>query len=417
MAFASYRLLPRYMIPVRRSVLLAAYFVSFSLAACGGSEGTAAGGSAGAPASAGTPGTAGSPSAHAGAAGAPAGAGGGASSSAGASTAGAATGGAPTGGAPTGGAPNGGSGGTIGVAGSAQGGSAGKVASGGNAQGGSPGSAGSAGSTGTTLPAKVVAGYYPNWTESPARIKDVDSHYNVIYLFAAQPVGGAPGTTGAVNWTAPGNGRGAATNLNADIQYARSTQGRKILLSIGGAGNGMSFPTRTKSQAFVDSVDSWYQKLGAIDGIDWNTFEGNQAPDTTEMIWISLELKKHHPGFIITAPPAPWNSVDKTFCAAMVKAGALDYAAPQYYDGPNLATQTYMETSVAEWVKLLGASHVVVGFGIWDQPNYMSIADAVKTWKALEATTPTLRGAFDWQIHTDESQGWPFAKQLGPLVQ
>jgi hypothetical protein len=29
---------------------------------------------------------------------------------------------------------------------------------------------------------------------------------------------------------------------------------------------------------------------------------------------------------------------------------------------------------------------------------------------------PTLRGAFDWQIHTDEGLGWPFANRVGPLV-
>ena len=282
----------------------------------------------------------------------------------------------------------------------------------GSAQGGGTGSAGSS----SALPAKLVAGYYPNWTDSPERIRDVNSHYNLIYLFAATPVGGAPGTTGALEWSMPGNGKGAASNFNADVLYARTTQGRKIILSVGGAGNGMSFPNRSKSQTFVDSVVSWYQKFGGIDGIDWNTFEGNQAPDTTEMIWISLELKKKYPGFIISAPPAPWNSVDKTFCSAMVKAGALDYAAPQYYDGPNLATQDYIVKSVAEWVTLLGASHVVVGFGIWDQPNYMAIGDAVKTWTAVKAAAPALRGAFDWQIHTDAAQGWPFATQLGPLV-
>ncbi len=329
-------------------------------------------------------------------------------------------GGAPLSGAGAGGASAAGNGGAMaGGAGPAQGGapsagSSGVSGSAGGAQGGAAQGGSSGG--GTTLPAKIVAGYYPNWTESPVRIKDVNSHYNLIYLFAATPVGGAPGSTGAVTWTAPGNGRGAATNLNADIATARTTQGRKIILSIGGANNGMSFPNRTKSQAFVDSVVSWYQKLGGFDGIDWNTFEGNQAPDTSEMIWISLELKKQYPGFIISAPPAPWNSVDKTFCSAMVKAGALDYAAPQYYDGPNLATQSYMTTSVAEWVTLLGASHVVVGFGIWDQPNYMAIGDAVKTWQAVAAAAPALRGAFDWQIHIDEAQSWSFATQMGPLV-
>ena len=263
---------------------------------------------------------------------------------------------------------------------------------------------------------KIVAGYYPNWTPSPVRIRDIDSHYNLIYLFAAKPVGGAPGTTGAITWDAPGDGRGAASNLNADIAFARASQGRKIILSIGGAGAGMSFPNRAKSQTFLNSVIALNTQFGGIDGIDWNTFEGSQAPDTTEMIWISQQLKSKYPGFLITAPPAPWNSVDKTFCSQMVAAGALDYAAPQYYDGPNLATQSYITTSIDEWSKLLGEDRVVVGFGIWDQPNYMTIGDAVSTWNAVDKNHPKLRGAFDWQIHIDESNGWSFAKQVGPLV-
>jgi len=266
------------------------------------------------------------------------------------------------------------------------------------------------------LPAKIVAGYYPNWTLAPVRIKDVHAGYNLIYLFAAKPVGGSPGSTGAVTFQDPDNGRGANSNLKADIQYARTTQHRKIVLSVGGAGAGMSFPNRQKSQTFVASIGEIYDRLGGLDGMDWNTFEANQAPDTSEMIWISLELKRLHPGFLITAPPAPWNQVDKTFCKAMVEAGAMDYVAPQYYDGPNLATQAYITKSVDEWVALVGAPHLVVGFGIWDQEKYMAIDDAVATWQQLEQKYPTLRGAFDWQIHVDEGQGWPFASQLGPLV-
>jgi hypothetical protein len=46
----------------------------------------------------------------------------------------------------------------------------------------------------------------------------------------------------------------------------------------------------------------------------------------------------------------------------------------------------------------------------------MAIDDAVATWKSVNASHPDLRGAFDWQIHVDESQGWPFAKRVGPLV-
>ena len=263
---------------------------------------------------------------------------------------------------------------------------------------------------------KIVAAYYPNWPAAPLRIRDVPARYNLIYLFAATPVGGAPGTTGAVTWAPPGNGRGAATNLRADIQYARSTQGRKIILSVGGAGNGMSFPTRSKSQTFVNSIVSIYGQLGGIDGMDWNTFEANQTPDTAEMIWISRELKRRFPGFIISAPPAPWNAVDKEFCRAMVAAGALDYAAPQYYDGPGLNQPAYVVDNVRQWVNLLGANRVVVGFGVNAATNYMTRDQAITTWKQVAANHPDIRGAFNWQINTDENQSWPFANGVAPLI-
>ncbi len=268
----------------------------------------------------------------------------------------------------------------------------------------------------TVLPDKVIAGYYPNWKPSPPRIRDLNPNYNLVYLFAAVPVGGAPGTTGAVSWTAPGDGRGAAANFVSDIQYARAVQGRRILLSVGGAGNGMSFPTRAKSQAFLDSIEALIGQFGGLDGLDWNTFEGSQAPDTTEMIWISLQLKQRYPGFLITAPPAPWNQVDRDFCKAMFEAGALDYAAPQYYDGPNLADPSYVATNLPTWVSLLGADHVVLGLGLNTLPNYMSESQAAATWNAAAAAYPAVRGAFDWEVGTDETQGWPFASGVAPLI-
>lgn len=263
---------------------------------------------------------------------------------------------------------------------------------------------------------RVVGGYYPNWTPDPVRVRDVHPAYNVIYLFAARPVGGPPGTTGAVEFTMPGDGRGASTHFKEDLAYARTEQGRKIILSVGGAGQGMSFPTREKSQAFVNSVVALYEQLGGFDGLDWNTFEADQDPDTEEMIWMSLEFKNRFPGFIITAPPAPWNQRDQNFCKAMVEAGALDYAAPQYYDGPNLNEHDYIVSNVSLWASLLGEEHLVVGFGVWDATYYWSISEAVTAWRALEATHPNLRGSFNWQIHTDEANNWAFAEQLAPLV-
>jgi chitinase len=261
----------------------------------------------------------------------------------------------------------------------------------------------------------VVGAYWPNWVSSPIRIINVPPQYNLIYLFSAQPVGGSPGT-GSVFFTPPADGRGAATNFNADIQYARTVQGRKVILSIGGAGNEMSFPDRTTSQTFVNSIVALYNQFGGFDGIDWDTYEGSDNPDTSEMIWISLQLKQLYPGFLITSPPAPWSSTDVTFCTAMVQAGALDYCAPQYYDGPDLADPSYVVSNAPQWVSALGPTHVVIGFGVDNAANYMTPAQAADTWNQLAITYPTLGGAFDWNASTDETQGWPFADTVAPLA-
>ena len=259
----------------------------------------------------------------------------------------------------------------------------------------------------------IVGGYWLNFIASPMRIIDINPNYNLIYLFHAQPVGGPPGTTGEIYFSQPDDSRKASTNLVSDIQYARTTQNRKIILSVGGAQNGMSFPNRTKSQSFVNSVVALYQRLGGFDGLDWNTFEADQTPDTAEMIWISQQLKQLYPGFLITAPPAPWNPRDMTFCQAMVQAGAMDYAAPQYYDGPNLANQSYIVDNLNQWISSLGISHVVVGLGVDNnQTNYMTADQAIATWHQIQTTYPGILGLYNWQVHTDEAQGWTFANGI-----
>jgi hypothetical protein len=267
------------------------------------------------------------------------------------------------------------------------------------------------------LPAKVIAAYWTYWHDAPIRIRDIPLAYNVIYLFNAEPVGGAPGTTGEIFFgTRFSDVRGASSTFVQDLAYARTVQKRKIILTVGGANAGMSFPDRFKSQKFVDSVIALHAKLGGFDGIDWNTYEASQAPDTSEMIWISLELKRRIPGFIITTPPAPWRARDMVFCQAMAQAGALDYAAPQYYDGPGLDDPSYVVANVGKWVELLGQSKVVVGFGISDAVNYMSIDEARQTWKSLSVNFPALRGAYNWTVHQDEVTGWSFANQFAPML-
>lgn len=265
------------------------------------------------------------------------------------------------------------------------------------------------------LPGRVVAGYWTYWG-SPIRLKDIPEHYNTVFLFHATPVGGAPGTTGAVQWNNPGNGRGAATHFKADLAEFR--RARSAILTVGGARANVDLSTRARARAFLDSIKRIYGDLGGFDGIDWNNYEGDQQPNTDQMIWISQQLKATYgQNFAITSPPAPWRPTDVTHCRAMIDAGVMDMVSPQYYDGPGLAAEGYIVNSVNGWVARMGdASRVGVGFGLASVANYSTRAAVEGAWKTLAALHPDLRGAFNWNLRTDEGAGWPFANNVGPLV-
>lgn len=265
------------------------------------------------------------------------------------------------------------------------------------------------------LPGRVVAGYWTYWG-SPIRLKDIPAGYNTVFLFHATPVGGAPGTTGAVQWNNPGNGRGAATNFTADLAEFRRT--RTAILTVGGARANVDISTRRRAQAFLDSIKRIYGELGGFDGLDWNNYEGEQRPNTDQMIWISQQLKAAYgPSFAITSPPAPWRPADVYHCKAMIDAGVMDMVSPQYYDGPGLAEEGYIVNSVNEWIARMGdAGRVGVGFGLANAANFSSRATVEGAWKTLAARHPGLRGAFNWDMPTDEGLGWPFANDVSPVV-
>ncbi|GAA1874896.1 hypothetical protein GCM10009836_65100 [Pseudonocardia ailaonensis] len=265
------------------------------------------------------------------------------------------------------------------------------------------------------LPKGVLAGYWPTWIPDAVRIRDLPAAYGMVHLFAATPAG----TDGTLTWAKPGDGRGAATHLREDVAYARATQKRAVLLSIGGAGHGLTFGSRAVSTRFVDSVRRIVDaELGAVDGIDLNTFEAEQAPNTDEYAWVSRTLKATYgKNFLVTAPPAPWSEIDEAFCRDLARAGLLDLCGPQFYDGPGLTDAAYIADTAAHWATLVGADRLYIGFGvIANAPNYLTAAQCATAYKGVAAAVPGVRGAFCWNTSADEAAGWAFAKTVGPLV-
>ena len=82
----------------------------------------------------------------------------------------------------------------------------------------------------------------------------------------------------------------------------------------------------------------------------------------------------------------------------MLDAQAIDYCAPQYYDGPNLSDPAYLLQNIEIWINLLGPENVVVGFGVNDERNnYWKINAVVEAFKKVKAQYPNIKGVFDWR--------------------
>lgn len=234
----------------------------------------------------------------------------------------------------------------------------------------------------------------------------------MAYLFAAHRTSG-----GRVAW-------GYARPEGIEALRAR---GVKVVLSTGGAGSGISFTSRAVSAEFVDSVEAISSSWGgtrarpAFDGVDFNTFEADAVPNTAEYLWMAQEFKRRFgAGFLVTSPPAPWKAADREFARTMLAAGAMDYVAPQYYDGPGLADPGYIAGSVRTWVRDVAGgdpSRVVVGFGISPgAANYSTTAQVRQAWDQIEAEFPAIRGAFVWSHTGDQANGWGFATTITPLI-
>jgi hypothetical protein len=269
----------------------------------------------------------------------------------------------------------------------------------------------------TRLPAHVVGGYWPYW--GAPKISTIPRQVNTIYLFSARPVGGQPGSTGAVYFDQANQSQ---ASFVADLAAVRA-QGRAVILSMCGAGEFLRLDTRARTTAFVNSVKQIYSDLGGFDGLDWNIESTDIYP--AEMVWASQQLKAAYgQSFAITYPPAPWRAEDRVVAQALHAAGVLDFVAPQFYDLTGLNTEAdkrdhAINNIQSVWLPLVGgdASKVGLGFKNVGLPSEtMQVSTSVATWNALAAAHPGLRGGFVWNLELDASIGSAFANQMGAAI-
>lgn len=240
-------------------------------------------------------------------------------------------------------------------------------------------------------------------------ITQVPETFNTVYAFHAKP----NGTPVSGSYTNQGNGSWQFQNFDtvtaARVQTVRA-RGQRVILTLGGAQAGYVYDNRTKSDNALASIYDIIAALGGIDGIDWNNYEARimapvQSAFATEMIYMSDALKTQYGSdFIISTPCQPSYPEDRFVCEAMVDAGVLDYAAPQFYDWDGFNAAGVISGRIAEWVTLIGAPQVVVGLGA-SYSNGPSLADCQREWNTIKTAHPTIRGMFGWSHRSNFAAG------------
>lgn len=115
------------------------------------------------------------------------------------------------------------------------------------------------------LPDRVLVGYWHNW--ETLRITNVDSRYNVICLAFMEANGGDGNKdNNSVNNLVFTPAYLSSSQMKSDIQTVQG-QGKKVLISIGGANGSFALLSTTDKNTFVTKVKSAITTYG-VDGID-----------------------------------------------------------------------------------------------------------------------------------------------------
>ena len=181
-----------------------------------------------------------------------------------------------------------------------------------------------------SLPKPLIGAYWacydsscPKLSATPTDAAGVTG-YNTLYLFQVLPVG----SSGKLSFDC--SAVQSTASLKADIAAKRAA-GICVLLTFGGAGAYLAISSLAIAATFVSSLEGIISAVGPVDGLDWDIEGGVLYP--AQMTWIGQQLKaKYGAGFAITMAPGPWDIAAAAAAKKMYAGGALDVAAPQFYE-------------------------------------------------------------------------------------
>jgi chitinase len=279
-----------------------------------------------------------------------------------------------------------------------------------------------------TLPAHLITGYWENFNNGATvlKLRDVPAAYNIVAVaFAA-----ATATPGQVTFSLEASTLGYSGNAEfiSDIAQLHS-QGRKVILSIGGANGTIAVDDSTAASAFSSSVVSLMNQYG-FDGVDIDLEHGITPTALAQGL---RAIATARPGVIITMAPPPTDMETTSSMYMELALSILDIltvANTQFYnsgtkrgcDG-NVYTEG-TEDFITSFVCLeiengLPASQVGIGTpaspsaaggGYLDPSLIVAALDCLETGTSCGSfhpptTYPGLRGVMAWNANWDAANG------------
>jgi len=295
-------------------------------------------------------------------------------------------------------------------------------------------------SSGGSLPEHLVTGYWQDFTNGATalHLRDVPTTYTIVAVAFANA---DPRNTGGVTFSIDSGlssalGGYSAANFTSDLSTLHS-QGRKVIISVGGQNGTISVSDPTSASNFANSVYSLMQQYG-FDGVDIDLENGINV---TYMSSALQQLSaKAGSGLIVTLAP---QTIDMQSTGSGYLALALNIKSiltivnTQYYNSGSMNGcdgKVYAEGNVDFLTALAciqlqgGLRPDQVGLGLPANssgagsgavaPSVVNAAlDCLETGNNCGSFHPSqhwtgIRGAMDWSINWDASAGYNFANTV-----
>lgn len=295
---------------------------------------------------------------------------------------------------------------------------------------------------GGNLPKHVITGYWQDFTNgaTPLRLSAVNANYTIIAVAFANA---DPNNPGAVTFSVDSGlssalGGYTTANFISDINTLH-TQGKKVIISVGGANGTISVSNATSATNFANSVFSLIQTYG-FDGVDIDLENGiNPTFMASALQQLSAKVG---PSLIITLAPQTVDMQSTSngyFQLALNIKSILTIVNMQYYNSGSMIGcdgKVYSEGTEDFLVALaciqlqgglrpdqvglgLPASTSAAGGGFVSPSVVNAALDCLETGANCgsfrpSTTYPGIRGAMDWSINWDASNSYNFANTIGP---